>query len=252
MANFCNYCGKPMPETGICECQENVTNQTQQSESTEGGSPIVNQPVVKAEENAAMIAFNEVKMLFMSFVKQPIATMESAYVEDNKRPQLLIGALYAIVLFLCIFIKAAKLGNAFGGSIMLTLVFCIVKVLYVTLIYLFNRKNNIKFKSVLSLFCLISIPETICILVIFLLSFVASSAFTGLVIVGLMLFVSAIISNTIAAALVFKDNKDKFYWSYMLINFIVIMIMSLFLRTVVISSIGTALGSLGGYMNYLF
>lgn len=250
MANFCKYCGKPMPETGICEC-ENAANQTQQSEGAEGGAPIVNQPVVvQTGESPAMKALNDAKTLFISFMKQPIATLESAFIEENKLPQLLMGALYAIVLFLCILIRSAGVGNAFGGSIMLTLVFCIVKLLYVSLVYFFNRKNGVKFKSVLSLFCLISIPETICVLVFFLLSFIATSAFMGLVIVGLMLFVSAIISNTIAAAIVFKENKDKFFWFYMLINFIVIMLMAFFLKAVVISSIQTAVSSLGSYLRY--
>lgn len=245
MAKFCKYCGSPIPEGGSCECQKakeerdpNVTNQ----ESMQGNQ---SQQFAQTDMSPAAKIFYDTKNLIVNFFRKPVTTMEVGLLALDKTSQFMVGVLYAIILFLSL---TMRLSGAIKYAFIIVLAFVAVKAIYAGLLYLFTKKQGSDFKSLFALYCLSSLPESVCIIIIFLLSYIAASAYIGLIIMAIMLFIVAIISEMTAVEIVLKKDRDKGFWLFLLFSFIIAIMEAFVIKVAVMAAIQSAVQSMGGLL----
>lgn len=255
MGNFCRYCGKPTQEGEVCACQS-IGQEEKNLDQPEGNevnsnSEAINQQF-KFDDKLVKSTFSSVKDLSVSFLLKPVQTLESALVENNKLPQFLIGLIYVIVLFLCLTIRLSYFKITFGKILLMTLAFILFKAIYAGSLYIFAKKQNYQFKTLFGLFCLSSLPETIAILLVFLLSYVFTSSYTLLIILLIMTYVIALSSQLITFQVILKNDKDKCYWTFILSSFIVTLIEVIIIKQAIIAAIQSAMSSMGSILSTFF
>lgn len=257
MGNFCRYCGKPTQEGEVCTCQANGQEESKLDHQTDlnvvnGNSQATNQQFIKFDEKLVKSTFSSIKDLGVSFLLKPVQTLELALVETNKLPQFLIGLIYAVVLLLCLTIKLSYFKISFGKILLITLAFVLFKAIYAGALYIFAKKQNYQLKTLLGLFCLSSLPETVAILVVFLLSFIFASSYTLLIILLIMPYVIAISSELITFQVILKNDKDKCYWAFIFSSLIVTLIQMMIIKQAIIATIQSAMSSMGSILSTFY
>lgn len=252
MANFCKYCGKALVND-MCDCQEfqaaaaqmaaREQAAAQQTASMEGAQG--------AGLNGGRI-LQELQGIWKGFFKDPYKTAGQAYRSQNHIAQYITALIYALVILIstCIIFAAAGLEGGFKAGFMTVLACLTVKVVYAGIVFLFAKKNDpgCDVQKVLGLFCVMTIPESILILVVMLLG--ALDLYTCMTIV--VIFNAAVMtaSNVLAAVITLKGNMKKAYVVTLIASVIIIALSVVIGKAIVVhmvkSMVNSMLGGFGG------
>ena len=106
---FCRFCGKEIPEGGVCDCQQSA-NAAVQSETV--------QPASVSETGGVNVnvSADDIKALFLTAVVKPCSIIEYALSNTRKIPQYIIGAIYAVLVFLLPVIELNVLFGEYSKS----------------------------------------------------------------------------------------------------------------------------------------
>jgi autonomous glycyl radical cofactor GrcA len=256
MGNFCKYCGNSIQEGGECSCQE----AKQMAEATFDTNKVIDsnlgsnskEQVNKVDNVYVKNTISMMKKYFLDVLCKPVSALEEAVKETEKLPQLLFGLVYAVVLFLCFTIRLSDIIHSAGTLVLLPVAFLLFKVIYAGIGYLFAKKQGYDFASILSLFCLITIPESVGILAVFILSYFLSSLYSLFIIILIVLYIISIILGMITYQIIFNYDKDKCVFIFILSSFIVTIVEGVVIRQAITAIVQSIMSNMGNIMGSFF
>lgn len=248
---FCKFCGKEIPNGGICECQEAMSGNTvQQSEQVQQ-----TQQVRQSQQSQVL---NDIKDLLLScknillnFFRQPIDTVKQVYINNTNNEAYVIGGAFVVLAFItCMvltrdfadYIEPAKIGFWFA------MVLLVEKLLFGGMLYVFTRKYSVDFKRIIRIVCLTTIQLSVCLLLMILFS--CMGVVTGIVIVAIIFVLADILNGIIVIDAVF-ENKNVGYWIYVAITCVIITVGYIIVRNVVMTAVNEMINSISS-LNWLF
>ncbi len=122
MAKFCSYCGKPLPESGVCDCAESAAaNAAVSAAPAQPAAPAAPaQPAAPAAENAYVKKTREAVSQSVPFVKDywkdPMTATRHVLQQKNMGLAAVMMILNALVTGLLLFCVYSKLGSALRGA----------------------------------------------------------------------------------------------------------------------------------------
>lgn len=162
MAKFCKYCGKPIPEGGVCDCPQavmSVRRQAMEQGQTAPGqmeqqtaiSPANQQAKPNIQMDGALEKLKETGNLFLSFFTRPADTMQRALHTGDKIPQYLEAGLFAVVMFIMVgliakndtvaFALEMADKSAFSIAAVLVIAFFAVRGIYAGTVYALSQQR---------------------------------------------------------------------------------------------------------------
>lgn len=201
MAKFCKYCGKPLNE-GLCDCAQAVEEAEAKasaqvmsamkanSETTQSAAaPTLQQAEQAFQKTAQSIQqsqqaqqavkiLDRMKKLLIDFAKNPTAAMRRAVQENDKVPQYLTAAMFALITLICGGIMLRDdifKGSRFGMSLMVVVMILIVRLIYAAGTYIMVKRQNsaLSLKAVVGLFSMTLFVDAVMILMIMLSSLIS-------------------------------------------------------------------------------
>ena len=118
MAKFCTYCGKPLPESGVCDCEESKAAAQQQPQQPQGqpqpqAQPISENIYVKKTKAAVGQSVPFVK----EYWKEPMNATLRVLRDKNMALAIVMMVVNAIVTGLLLFAGYAKIGGSIKDAI---------------------------------------------------------------------------------------------------------------------------------------
>lgn len=213
MAKFCKYCGKPL-DHGVCDCPQAVSEVDERARAqvmaamsahTEEKSQQVQEPTpapafeqaeqtfkqageafqktaqnIQQSQQAKQAAqiMEKVKNLLVSFVKHPVAAMQTAAQESDKTPQYMVAAVFVVVTLICgcIMMRDDMFeGARFKMSLVAALAVLIVRLVYAVGIGMMVKKQNpsSSLKSAIGVFSITLFADAAIILLIMITLFIS-------------------------------------------------------------------------------
>lgn len=225
MAKFCTYCGKPLPENGVCDCPESAA--ARPAAPVEPAPQPAPQPAVPLSENAYVKKTREAVSQSVPFVKDYWKdTMDATrHVLQNQNMGLAVVMMVinALVTGLLLFCTFSKLGSAlrsaskkmFGGkvdveipflsSLLLGMVMALVALALsalVVFVVLKALRINAGFGHVVMAVGVNSIPCTLCLVLALLM--VLAGWTTGVLIFLLLGMVTWVVMGAMVLVRVFN------------------------------------------------
>lgn len=248
MANFCKYCGKALVND-LCDCQEFQAAQAQRATREQAAAQQT--ASMEGAQGSGMnggLILRELQGIWQGFFKDPYKTAGQAYRSQNHISQYLTALVYALVILfsVCIIFASSGLEGGFKTGFMTALICVAVKAVYAGIVFLFAKKNDpaCDIQKVFGLFCVMTIPESVLILVLMILG--ALDLYTCMVII--MIFNAAVMtaSNVLATLLAMKGNMKKAYVVTLIASVIIIALSVVIGKSVVVHMIKSAMGSMLG------
>lgn len=248
---FCKFCGKEIPDGGICECQKTVNGNTvQQSQQVQQ-----EQQVRPSQQSQVLNDVKELslscKNILLNFFKQPIDTVKQVYINNANNETYVIGGVFVVLAFItCMvltrdfadYIEPVKIGFWFA------IISIVEKLLFSGLLYAFARKYSVDFKQIMKIVCLTTIQLSVCLLLVILFS--CMGVVTGIVITAIIYVLADILNGLIVIDAVF-ENKNVGYWIYVAITGVIIIVGYIILRNVVMTAVDDMINSISS-LNWLF
>ena len=190
-----------------------------------------------------------------SFLLNPFSAMKSAFAENNKQSQFVVGGISAFIMFVLfiimfnnpLFSAFTMFKIAFG----LILSYIFVKAVYSLGVFVFAKKQTkpISYLSVLGLCSLTTIFDMIIIFLAVIFSSLSIGLFSSICLA--FMFVNNIISAVVIAYIAFEENFVKTYRVSLLLQLILICIVMLLLQAVANSILSSFFSGMPGGMNGL-
>lgn len=233
-----------------------VTNTQNNGQQYAGnGQPYAGNAVNNGSNIDAAKILADALNLAKEFLKNPFLTLKSAFVDNNKQSQLVSGCLSAIVMFVLMFMMfnypIFDSGTKFKIAFSTVLFYAVTKAIYACGVYFFakNQSKTVSYMSVLGLFSLTTILDTIILLIMILFM---TFSFYEFVTIGLVFFfINNIISSVVITYIVFEENFVKTYRVSLILQLImtciVILLINMIGRNILMDMITNSFGS----MDYL-
>lgn len=272
MAKFCRYCGKPLPESGICDCQQSVraAEQIREAAPEVKTAPAPQAPQAETAQtqpnlqmDGAAEKVKETGRLFLSFFTKPADTMKQALDAPDKIPQYLIAGIFAFVMFVAAALIARNSTiaymlrmahkNAFSIAMVILIVFFLIRGIYAGAVFALARKYNpsIQLPSVIGLFSITFCLDTAMLVLLMAASMVSLVELQ----IALLLFwgTGTMLTAYLAAWAVFGGQTEKAYQITMVLHIILLIVLVFAARGIGVKiiksgfgAIGQAIGSYGG------
>ena len=236
------------PQQGYVNPQQNMQYQQPQG----GQAPYVQaQPSMQSQmaKQEAAAAGN----LFVSTLKNPVATLENVFTTKKNTPALILGAVHLLLLFLCTTINIPGIGEYMevGARAKIgleLLLFAGIPVAITALVaMLVGKKNNPNFTYVdsLAVFSVATVPGT----VIFLVSFIMGILSASIAMILLMAcYLAWVLLSVEAMNVVCNGKKDINFWILLAVHVVMIVVVMLIAKGALTSAIGSlSYGSLLGF-----
>ena len=243
------------PENNVANAQETLVNNvppvpvqnTSNGQEQAGANKSMNVDVAKILTEALGVT--------KSFLLNPFSAMKSAFAENNKQSQFVVGGISAFIMFVLFIIMfnnpLFSVFTIFKIAFGLILSYIFVKAVYSLGVFVFAKKQTkpVSYLSVLGLCSLTTIFD----MIIIFLAVIFSSLSIGLlssICISFML-VNNIISAVVIAYIAFEENFVKTYRVSLLLQLILICIVMLLLQAVANSILSSFFSGMPGGMNGL-
>ena len=243
------------PENNVANAQETLVNNVppvpvqnaSNGQEQAGANKSMNVDVAKILTEALGVT--------KSFLLNPFSAMKSAFAENNKQSQFVVGGISAFIMFVLfiimfnnpLFSAFTMFKIAFG----LILSYIFVKAVYSLGVFVFAKKQTkpISYLSVLGLCSLTTIFDMIIIFLAVIFSSLSIGLFSSICLA--FMFVNNIISAVVIAYIAFEENFVKTYRVSLLLQLILICIVMLLLQAVANSILSSFFSGMPGGMNGL-
>ena len=243
------------PENNVANAQETLVNNVppvpvqnaSNGQEQAGANKSMNVDVAKILTEALGVT--------KSFLLNPFSAMKSAFAENNKQSQFVVGGISAFIMFVLfiimfnnpLFSAFTMFKIAFG----LILSYIFVKAVYSLGVFVFAKKQTkpVSYLSVLGLCSLTTIFDMIIIFLAVIFSSLSIGLFSSICLA--FMFVNNIISAVVIAYIAFEENFVKTYRVSLLLQLILICIVMLLLQAVANSILSSFFSGMPGGMNGL-
>ena len=243
------------PENNVANAQETLVNNvppvpvqnTSNGQEQAGANKSMNVDVAKILTEALGVT--------KSFLLNPFSAMKSAFAENNKQSQFVVGGISAFIMFVLFIIMfnnpLFSAFTIFKIAFGLILSYIFVKAVYSLGVFVFAKKQTkpISYLSVLGLCSLTTIFDMIIIFLAVIFSSLSIGLFSSICLA--FMFVNNIISAVVIAYIAFEENFVKTYRVSLLLQLILICIVMLLLQAVANSILSSFFSGMPGGMNGL-
>lgn len=245
--SYCRFCGQELVEGQhhVCAAQnspiENGNIDMQYQKDIKVSVDDDRQQVINTE--LAKEKLGNIWDTFLKFMANPVGTLKVSYHPDKEKDNMMMGVVYAFVIFFAVFLPMmilgdVKFGESFKVAFWTTVLFVVIKLMFVGIMYLELKNKTATFKGMLAITCLATIPQTVCVLGFVLCCFLGFP----LGIVGcLILFLAmAFVMDTYVVQVVTYGQVGRTYWVY-IIYCVAVMLLFVILGHVGVESLKDAI-----------
>lgn len=264
MAKFCRYCGTPLSETGVCDCAQTKAEMEQNAAATMVAQPIpqpISQPISQPTpppapqatpaNSAGMSNLTEMKDIFLQFWKSPISLFRSAVQKENKVPQLLMTAAFALLTIILVLFMGN--GNMVFEDIALkigfttALTFVAIRLAYSSGVYFLAKRQNptLDFMTVVGVFSITFAFDIVMLVLLILFSMI--SLFELAIAFSLFWLVATAIISYIATWTVMREDIEASYKATLIIQVVLMVVLVFVIRGFAANTLSGAMGSMMGY-----
>ena len=243
------------PENNVANAQETLVNNVppvpvqnaSNGQEQAGANKSMNVDVAKILTEALGVT--------KSFLLNPFSAMKSAFAENNKQSQFVVGGISAFIMFVLFIIMfnnpLFSAFTIFKIAFGLILSYIFVKAVYSLGVFVFAKKQTkpISYLSVLGLCSLTTIFDMIIIFLAVIFSSLSLGLFSSICLAFML--VNNIISAVVIAYIAFEENFVKTYRVSLLLQLILICIVMLLLQAVANSILSSFFSGMPGGMNGL-
>ena len=254
------------PENNAANAQETLVNNVANAQETlvNNVPPVPVQNASNGQEQAGANKSKNVDVakiltealgVTKSFLLNPFSAMKSAFAENNKQSQFVVGGISAFIMFVLFIIMfnnpLFSAFTIFKIAFGLILSYIFVKAVYSLGVFVFAKKQTkpVSYLSVLGLCSLTTIFDMIIIFLAVIFSSLSLGLFSSICISFML--VNNIISAVVIAYIAFEENFVKTYRVSLLLQLILICIVMLLLQAVANSILSSFFSGMPGGMNGL-
>ncbi len=255
MAKFCQYCGKPLEEGTLCNCEESVAAQAAAADASSNSAA----PTGGGFGDKLKIAFHNLIPFVKSYFKSPVDSTKSALDNNDLPLASLFVAIQAILSGLLVFFAVKGMLGSMGGYVKVPFFSLFFYGLLAVLLSFFTAalaifligkfmKVSIRFSSAVIACGVGAILPTICAVVLTLCGFLSVQLAAALLTISL--YVSITTRLVAAKSVLGADQSGKFYFSFIIGLGAADLVTSLLITRFLSGMLSNfAMGALGGLGN---
>ena len=229
--------------------------QNYQYQQPQGGQAPYVQPQPSMQSQMAKQEAMEATNLFVSALKNPVATLEHVFATKKNTAAFILGAVHLLLLFLCTTIYIPLIGDymktsdrAKVGLVLLLIAGIPVAVTAVVAMLTGKKYNpNLTYVDSLAVFSAATIPGTVIFLVSFIMGLL-SPLFAVLLLVAC--YLSWVLLSIEAMNVVCKGKKDINFWIALAVHVVIITVVTLIGKGILEEVIKELTSSIGSFLRF--
>lgn len=265
MAKFCKYCGKSLNEMDVCDCAQATADKEERAKAQvlsamQAAATVEEQsmpqpqptpqpaPQAVPKDSDAVKYLTEMKDIFLQFWKNPVSLFKNAVQAENKIPQFLMAALFALlaIIIVCIMGKGQPYVEdvAFKSGFMTALTFVVIRLAYSGGVYILAKRQNpaLNFMTVAGVFSITFAFDTVMILLLMLFSMI--SLFELIVAVSMFWLVAAAVLSYIVTWVVMGEDVEATYKATLIIQAVLMVVLVFVIRGIAAQMVSGMMGNM--------